>query len=485
MNDLTLSLRDGTRIVVPASLGAITTYALLEQETWFEKELRLLPHLLRPGMTAIDIGANLGVYSLAMSRLVGASGRVFAYEPTSTTRALLERSRLENEASNLEISGFAISDGDRTGRIVFDGSSELNHLGTDGDGEEVEITSLDAEAERRGWGDPDFLKVDAEGEEEAIIRGANRLLTESSPIVMMEIRAAEALNTGLVRMMSALGYAPYQLLPGAPLLVPLDSSMVDGFELNFLAMKADRAAELAARGLLVQAPARELGMTETEVAEALTTLRGQPFATAFPAQFADNVRIDPTYLKALAAYDIWRQEAQPLARRWAALRYAMTSLIKLVDNEPTNARLATLARIAFDTGRRSVIAPALQLIFENMKTPPLALGEPFWPPSRRFDTISAANPGMWFLAAAAEQIETNLSHSSAFIPPSETLGWLCRTSFATAEMHRRQYLHALRTGKHMAAPAMLLEDAPDNLNAPLWRDGSIAHLRSTAPQASA
>jgi len=63
---------------VPAKLSAITSYVLLEQEEWFEKEIHFLRRFLKPGMTAIDIGANLGVYSLPMASLVGPDGRVFS-----------------------------------------------------------------------------------------------------------------------------------------------------------------------------------------------------------------------------------------------------------------------------------------------------------------------------------------------------------------------------------------------------------------------
>src|ERR1700704_3975027 len=129
LDALELELSDGVTLAVPASLESITTYILLEQETWFEKELIFLRHWLQPGMTAIDIGANLGAYSLPMARLVGPTGHVFAYEPGSETRALLERSRELNAAFSLQISAFALSDAPREGRLVFGHSSELNALG--------------------------------------------------------------------------------------------------------------------------------------------------------------------------------------------------------------------------------------------------------------------------------------------------------------------------------------------------------------------
>ena len=52
MDDLTVRLADGTSVVVAASLSTITTYVLLEQEAWFEKEARFVPLLLKRGMTA-------------------------------------------------------------------------------------------------------------------------------------------------------------------------------------------------------------------------------------------------------------------------------------------------------------------------------------------------------------------------------------------------------------------------------------------------
>src|SRR5262245_13547416 len=122
-------------LAVPASLSSITSYVLLEQERWFEKEVDFLPHVLAPGMTALDIGANLGVYSVSMALLVGPRGRVFAYEPGSATREFLARSRELSRTGNLEIVGAALSDGAREAHLRFGHSSELHALGEGGEGE--------------------------------------------------------------------------------------------------------------------------------------------------------------------------------------------------------------------------------------------------------------------------------------------------------------------------------------------------------------
>jgi FkbM family methyltransferase len=170
-------MTDGTKIVVPTSLEAITTYVILEQEKWFEKEITFLSNWLKPGMTVLDIGANLGVYSLPMARLVGPNGQVYAYEPGSEARRLLTMSKKLNGFENLHLIDAALSDSEREGHLVPGASSELSSLQGSGPGERVRITSLDAEQTRGAWGDIDFIKIDAEGEEERIILGAKQFFT--------------------------------------------------------------------------------------------------------------------------------------------------------------------------------------------------------------------------------------------------------------------------------------------------------------------
>jgi len=84
---------------------------------------------------------------------------------------MLDDSRILNNLDNLEIFGTAVSDGAREGYLGFASSSELRALGTEGGGEPVHITSLDLEDAARMWRSPDFIKIDAEGEEERIVAG--------------------------------------------------------------------------------------------------------------------------------------------------------------------------------------------------------------------------------------------------------------------------------------------------------------------------
>ena len=142
MRELLVKLANGSSMFVPATLDQITTYVLLEQEAWFEKELDFLHQWIGPGMVVIDIGANLGVYSLPLRRLVGPEGRVFAYEPGSRPRALLLKSAALDPGRNLEVIAAALSDGEREGRLSIGRSSELASLGGDGESEAVRITEI-------------------------------------------------------------------------------------------------------------------------------------------------------------------------------------------------------------------------------------------------------------------------------------------------------------------------------------------------------
>ena len=473
---LMLTLRGGVIMAVPPQLSAITTYVLLEQEAWFEKEIEFVSAFLQPGMSAIDIGANLGVYSLPMARRVGPGGRVYAYEPGGEARALLMRSRGANAFTNLEVLDVALSDGEREGHLGFADSSELRALGA-GVGEPVRVTSLDIEKAARSWPSIDFIKIDAEGEEERIIAGGKDFFARHSPLVMFEIKAGNSVNEHLRRIYPAMGYALYRQLGGAPVLVPVDAGKpLDGYELNLFAAKPDRAKALAQRGLLVETLA-DWRPAPADHEQAVAFRRSQPFASFIPVPDGGASPADRDYRDALTGYATWRAVDQPLAVRCAALAFALRCARVACARAGTAARASTWARIASEWGARSESVTALQRLFERVQG--LQLNEPFWPAAARYDRLAAGdNAAIWFVAAAAEQHERSASFSSIFGGASPLLDWLCQQPFASAEMLRRRVLAAAAAGSPPRLPQRLSEAAPDHLNADLWRAGVVP---GTAP----
>jgi FkbM family methyltransferase len=467
LNTLELKISDGVTLVVPAHLESITTYVLLEQEGWFEKEMEFLRHWLRPGMTVIDIGANLGVYSLPMARLVGQKGRVFAYEPGSEPRTLLERSRQLNAAINLDISPLALSDREREGRLMFGSSSELNALGNTGAGETVRITSLDSEDAARGWPSPDFIKIDAEGEEERILAGGRTFFARHSPLVMFEIKAGDSINDRLRALFPSMGYRLFRLLGGAPILVADDvQQQLDGFELNLFAAKPDLVKALSQQGFLVdEVPA--WAPSEAVCKNAESFWRNQQFASLVPA--ANGVPVDFDYRNSLAAYATWRATDQPITTRVGALSFALHGLRAACARAPTAGRLSTLARVAWEWGARGESVAALQRLLKSFQSGQIVLSEPFWPTCARFDGIAPGNqPADWFVCAVAEQFEQR-GFSSIFVEASPVLTWLCSQPFARAEMERRRVLLAARAGQKPKVPMRLCVAASDHLNPEIWR----------------
>ena len=476
-----MRLADGIRLIVPASLSSVTTYVLLEQEAWFEKEMLVLLNWLKPGMTAIDIGANLGVYSLPLARAVAPDGRVFAYEPGSEPRGFLERSRARNGADNLSVFASALSDAPREGHLNFGLSSEYNSLSGSGPGEGVHITSLDEEDRARGWCSPDFVKIDAEGEEERILEGGRSFFERHSPLVMFEIKVGDTTNERLRSVFPALGYRLYRALPGQPLLVPVDpAEPVDGFELNLFAAKPDRAAALAQDGLLIESVPSWLPDVAART-RALDTLKAQIFAPAFPELYR-GIGLDPDYRDALAGYATWRSTGFTLAERFAALNFACRTLLQLSQTAPTTlARLSTFARIAWEGGRRSYAVGALNTFAELASRGNFAVTEPFWPAAPRFDAVA---PGLarteWFLVSVLEQLEKTRHFSSLFGNSGVDLDWLSRRPLASMEMERRRVLTALRAGRRVTVPARLTMPAADHLNADIWRAGLVPNTLVSA-----
>lgn len=473
MPPLHLTTREGARLCVRPDLKSTTTYVLLEQETWFEKELPFLMHFLQPGMAAVDIGANNGVYSLAMARAVGSTGKVFAYEPAQETRQFLEASRALDGANNLEIFGSALSDGERTGFLRHGHSSELHVLGDAGAaGETVAVTTLDSAAATQGWGSIDLLKIDAEGEEERIISGGRRLLAEQAPLMMFEIKAGEAVNRELHRTVEALGYRCFRALPGRPVLVPFAADApIDMFELNLLAAKPETVATLAGRNLLTAeiAPWHRGGN-----AGCGTELIGcQAYGPAFSFIRKPPV-LEPDYAAALDAYAVWHAPAESIARRVGALAFAASTLHALCARAPTPARLSTFARVAGEWGDRGPSFKAARQLLEAIQRPGTALNEPFWPASARFDSLPiVGDQALWFAAAAGDQFESARSHSSCFGGGSPVLKWLCTLPYRSSEHLRRALLLAAAAGQRPTVPPELGQCSPDHLNAVLWRTGKV------------
>jgi hypothetical protein len=287
---------------------------------------------------------------------------------------------------------------------------------------------------------------------------------------MFEIKAGDKTNENLIAAFIAIGYRPFRLLAGAPILVPVAAGDVhDAYELNLFAAKPDRIKSLKEQNVLVdEIPA--WAPDEEMVRNAMSLLKAQAFAPIFHA----GGQLDPDYARVLAAYAVWRTNDLPAVTRSVALGFAYHRLAALCQRAPTNARISTYARIAWEMGGRNECVRTLQVLSENLKRDPFNPSEPFWPVCARYDAIPpGADAERWFIMAVAEQLERARTYSTTFGGGSAVVNWLCSQPLAAVEMERRRILIAARAGERPAVPARLCQPAPDHLNAEVWRAGKV------------
>jgi FkbM family methyltransferase len=248
-NDSTIVIKEiapGVRLFIDLSDHVIGLNILRGQ--YEQDEIRFARRVLTPGDSAIDVGAHIGFFTMQMAAASGHEGRIYAFEPLDANADLLERSISENRfddrvlfrrAAAGAVSGvatltFPVETLNSGGAYLLrDGTAPLaGNLK-----KEVAVVALDALELRRPIR---FIKMDVEGAEPQVVRGARRLLTEDRPVILSELhptqleRASGVTADEFLSQMTALGYrahpierhakrqadeeaAPYREMLGPPL----------------------------------------------------------------------------------------------------------------------------------------------------------------------------------------------------------------------------------------------------------------------------
>ena len=163
-----------------------------------------LAELAAPGTTAIDVGAHIGIETVLLARSVGQSGSVLSVEPDPRNLELLRINCALNELANVTVVPAAASAQAGAVSFVSDDDSTTSHVDIGGafetqrGGGTVEAVTLDAlVAEHVRGGRVSVIKVDVEGHEAEVLRGAGTVLGAGDTSVVVEIHSEWSLNACL------------------------------------------------------------------------------------------------------------------------------------------------------------------------------------------------------------------------------------------------------------------------------------------------
>ncbi|MGC1616611.1 MAG: FkbM family methyltransferase [Candidatus Acidiferrum sp.] len=228
-----------------------------------ETELRFVQRILRPGMTALDIGAHHGLYTLLASKRVGRIGRVIAFEPSARECKRLARHVRVNRCGNVEIESCAVGeDRGEADLYVVEGSRDWgNSLRPPAVPDptrrvRVPLRRLDDVLAARGIEQVDFIKLDAEGGELAALQGARKLLqTAPRPAILAEVQDIRTRPWGyaareIMQLLAGWNYRWFTLSEIGTLCPA--SPDEDSYDANFVALPDERAREF--QTLLAESP---------------------------------------------------------------------------------------------------------------------------------------------------------------------------------------------------------------------------------------
>lgn len=158
-------------------------------------ETSVMKENLKPGYTVIDIGANLGFYSMLAASLVGRDGRVFSFEPFAHNVDLIRASAKENGFDNVTVINSAVSDRVGNAKLYLSPyySSEHSlfdyHYSTGSNSTEnivdINTVTIDDYLENKVHRHVDFIKMDIEGSEGKAIIGMEKTINENRKISLL------------------------------------------------------------------------------------------------------------------------------------------------------------------------------------------------------------------------------------------------------------------------------------------------------------
>jgi FkbM family methyltransferase len=166
----------------------------------FEEQIvTLAEKFVSPGDVVLDVGANFGLFSVVFARMVGAHGKVLAFEPTKHYLSRLRQNIAVNGIENCEIVDVGLSDADSERIINIGPCSATMHWFKDAapvDQEVIRLTTLDAYLAENPVSRLDFIKLDIDGHEPSFFAGAWETLDKYEPVIVAEMSEGNFFEAG-------------------------------------------------------------------------------------------------------------------------------------------------------------------------------------------------------------------------------------------------------------------------------------------------
>jgi FkbM family methyltransferase len=185
---------EGNRFYLDYSDGYFSSYVAVHGY-WEKMESEVIRNYVRPGMHVLDLGANIGYYTILLSELVGEQGRVIAFEPEPGCHRLLQKNVAGLRLMNVEVVQAA----------AWHESGELEFFANESDAMDHSVVPVRGTPSTRrvpaiaiddyvGTATFDFIKLDIQGAEGHALRGMRRLLERHLPETIITEFWPEALT---------------------------------------------------------------------------------------------------------------------------------------------------------------------------------------------------------------------------------------------------------------------------------------------------
>jgi FkbM family methyltransferase len=208
-----LHFRNGLKQELRPGRGDLVAF----RESWLQRDYLPSGRQLAEGMTVIDVGANIGCFTLFAAGQVGRAGRVVAVEPDAETFGQLQRNVAINSLENVEFLRAAVAGHSGVGQLHHHPNALFSSLYASVDGrsdaggaEEVPAVTLAQVFDEQRIERCHFLKLDCEGAEHAIVRGLTAELAARIDQIGMEVHEIEGCDRrDLVRRLEEFGFTAH------------------------------------------------------------------------------------------------------------------------------------------------------------------------------------------------------------------------------------------------------------------------------------